>query len=49
MICNKLKKYFEEVPPSNRYYGNSDNTVSKSQNGQMQHEMRFCIAEHEDI
>ena len=50
MVCNKLKKYIEEVTtflPSYRYYGNSDGTVSKSQNGQMQLLRRFCIAEHE--
>ena len=48
MVCNKLKKYLRKLPPSYHYYGNSDATVSKSQNGQMQLVRRFCIAEHED-
>ena len=49
MVCNKLKNILRKLPPSYRYYGNSDATVSKSQNGQMQLVRRFCIAEHEDI
>ena len=49
MVCNKLKNILRKLPPSYRYYGNSDATVSKSQNGQMQLVRCFCIAEHEDI
>ena len=43
------KNILRKLPPSYRYYGNSDDTVLKSQNGQMQLVRRFCIAEHEDI
>ena len=49
MASNKLKNILRKLPPSYRYYGNSDATVSKIQNGQMQRLSRFCIAEHEDI
>ena len=49
MVCNKLKNILRKLPPFYRYHGNSDTTVSKSQNRQMQLVRRFCIAEHEDI
>ena len=50
MVCNKLKKdILRKLPPSYRYHGNYDGTVSKSQNGLMQLVRRFCIAEHGDI
>ena len=38
-----------KLPSSYRNHGNYDDTVSKSQNVQMQLVRRFCIAEHEDI
>ena len=40
---------FGKLPSSYGSHGNYDATVSKSQNRQMQHIRRFCIAEHEDI